>query len=374
MKTSWFIFLSPPQFSSYEQTQKAKLLHYMLLAAFLGSMIIGITNFINGWIVEATLLLIFASVCLVGFYLNGTRFSKYVGLILCISLFLVISLMLYNGLGLYDETVLAFPVFIVFATFMFGRRGLWIATILSIAAVVAVYFLQVYGVFENRYIASFTRVFIMSSLLMITFLVIWVVHSSWETHLLRLRESYDLTLQGWARALEYRDGETAGHTRRVTELSVALAQSLGLSAEEIRNLQRGAYLHDIGKMAIPDNILLKPGPLTEEEWKFMRQHPVRAREFISEIPYLQPAIQVAYSHHERWDGNGYPQGLRGEQIPLPARVFTVIDNWDALNSDRPYRKAWPREKVIAYIKENAGSIFDPEVVEAFLGIVKQEGY
>jgi len=374
MKTSWFIFLSPPQFSSYEQTQKAKLLHYMMLAAFLGSVIIGITNFINGWTVEATLLLIFASVCLVGFYLNGTRFSKYVGLILSISLFLVIGLMLYNGLGLYDETVLAFPVFIVFTAFMFGRRGLWIATILSIAAVVAVYSLQIYGVFENQFIASFTRVFIVSSLLVITSLVIWVVHGSWETHLLRLRESYDLTLQGWARALEYRDGETAGHTRRVTELSVALAQRLGLSDEEIRNLQRGAYLHDIGKMAIPDHILLKPGPLTEEEWKFMRQHPVRAREFISEIPYLQPAIQVAYSHHERWDGNGYPQGLRGEQIPLPARVFTVIDNWDALNSDRPYRKAWPREMVIAYIKENAGSIFDPQVVEAFLGIVKQQGY
>jgi hypothetical protein len=374
MKSSWFIFLSPPQFSSYEQTQKAKLLHYMMLAAFLGSLIIGITNFINGWTIEATLLLIFASVCLVGFYLNGTRFSKYVGLILCISLFLVISLMLYNGLGLYDETVLAFPVFIIFTTFMFGRRGLWIASILSIAAVVAIYFLQVYGIFENQIIASFTRVFIISSLLVITSLVIWVVHGSWETYLLRLRESYDLTLQGWARALEYRDGETAGHTRRVTDLSVALAQSLHLSDEEIRNLQRGAYLHDIGKMAIPDKILLKPGPLTEEEWGFMRQHPVRAREFISEIPYLQPAIQVAYSHHERWNGSGYPEGLCGEQIPLPARIFAVIDNWDALNSDRPYRKAWPREKAIAYLKENAGFIFDPQVVEAFLGIVEQEGY
>jgi HD-GYP domain-containing protein (c-di-GMP phosphodiesterase class II) len=374
MKTSWFTYLSPPQFSSYEQSQRAKLLHYMMLAAFLGSLVIGIINFINGWTVEATLLLVFAIICLVGFYLNGTRFSEYVGLILCISLFLVVSLMLYNGLGLYDETVLTFPVFIVFTTFMFGRRGLWIATILSIAAVVAVYFLQLSGIFESQFVASFTRVFILSFLLVITALVIWVVHGSWETNMLRLRESYDLTLQGWARALEYRDGETAGHTRRVTELSVALAKRLGLSDDEIRNLQRGAYLHDIGKMAIPDNILLKPGPLTEEEWKFMRQHPVRAREFISEIPYLQPAIQVAYSHHERWDGKGYPEGLGGDQIPLPARIFTVIDNWDALNSDRPYRKAWPREKVIAYLRDNAGSIFDPQVVQAFLGILEREGH
>jgi HD-GYP domain-containing protein (c-di-GMP phosphodiesterase class II) len=159
----------------------------------------------------------------------------------------------------------------------------------------------------------------------------------------------------------------------VTERSAALARSLGLNDEEIRNLQRGACLHDIGKMAIPDHILLKPGPLTEDEWKFMRQHPVRAREFISEIPYLQPAIQVAYSHHERWDGRGYPEGLHAEQIPRPARIFTVIDNWDALNSDRPYRKAWPREKVIAYLEDNAGSIFDPQVVEAFLKILEKKG-
>jgi HD-GYP domain-containing protein (c-di-GMP phosphodiesterase class II) len=373
MKTSWFTFLSPPQFSNYEQTQKAKLLHYMLLAAFLGALTIGITNFIYGWIVEATVLLIFASICLVGFYLNGTRSSEYVGLLLCISLFLVISLMLYNGAGLYDETVLAIPIFMIFTSFLFGRRGLSIATTLSVAVVVAIYFLQAYGLFESKNVASLTRVFIISSLLVITALVIWVVHGSWESNLLHLRESYDLTLQGWARALEYRDGETAGHTHRVTGLGVALAQRLGLNGEEILNLQRGAYLHDIGKMAIPDNILLKPGPLDEEEWKFMRQHPVRAREFISEIPYLQPAIQVAYSHHERWDGKGYPEGLRGEEIPLAARIFTVIDNWDALNSDRPYRKAWPREKIVTYLRQNAGSIFDPKIVGVFLDILKPEG-
>jgi putative nucleotidyltransferase with HDIG domain len=374
MKTSWFILLSPPQVPSYEQTQKAKLLHYMLLAAFLGSLVIGITNFINGWTIEATLLLIFASICLVGFYLNRTRSFKYVGLILCSSLFLLICLMMYRGAGLYDETVLAFPVFIVFTTFMFSRKGLWIATCLSVMAAVATHFMQVYGLFENKYPASLTRVFIMSSLFVITAMVIWAVHASWEMNLLHLRESYDLTLQGWARALEYRDGETAGHTQRVMELSVALARGLGLNAEEIRALQRGAYLHDIGKMAIPDKILLKPGPLNDDEWKIMKQHPVRSREFIAEIPFLKPAIQVAYYHHERWDGSGYPEGLRAEQIPLAARIFTVIDNWDALNSDRPYRKAWPREKVIAYLRENAGSIFDPQVVDTFLGILKEEGY
>jgi len=372
MNTSWLIFLFPPRFSGYEQTQKAKLLHYMLLAAIVGSFVIGMVNFQNGWRTEATFLFTFTGISLVSFFLNRTSYSWCAGLILNISLFVVICLMLYNGIGLYDETVLAFPFFIIFTTFMFGKRGLWIGTGLSVAAIIGIYYLQVNGLFENQYMASPTRVLILSSLLALTGLTIWAVRDSWEMNLRNLRESYDLTLQGWARALEYRDGETAGHTQRLIGLCESLARKLDLDTEEIRTLKRGAYLHDIGKMAIPDQILLKPGPLDEDEWKIMKQHPVRSREFIAGIPFLQPAIQVAYYHHERWDGNGYPEGLRGEQIPLPARIFAVIDHWDALNSDRPYRNAWPREEVVAYLRENAGSIFDPRVVEAFLGILEKE--
>lgn len=373
MKTSsWLFYLFPPKFSGYEETQKAKLLHYMLLAAIAGSLVIGTINFQKGWYPETTFLFSFTGISLVGFFLNRTQLSWYAGLILNISLYIVICLMLYNGIGLYDETVLAFPFFIIFTTFLFGKRGLWIGTCLSVTAIIAIYFLQVYGLFENIYKASPTRVLILSSLLMLSGLTIWAVRDSWEANLRNLRESYDLTLRGWARALEYRDGETAGHSQRVIELSVTLARKLGLDKEEIRALQRGAYLHDIGKMAIPDQILHKPGPLDDEEWKVMKQHPIRSREFISEIPFLQPAIQVAYYHHERWDGSGYPEGLHGEHIPLSARIFTVIDNWDALNSDRPYRKAWPREKAIGYLQQNAGSIFDSRVVDAFLGILEDE--
>lgn len=372
MKTFGLNYLSPPQFSNYEQNQKARLLHYMLLAAFLGALIYGLTNFLNGWYTESILLSLFAGICLLGFYLNRAMFLDLAALILCFSLFIVLSFLLYNGVGLYDETVLAFPMFMIFTTFLFGRRGLWSATVLSVGAVVTIHFMQAYGYFENKYPSSLTRVFVVSSLFILTALTIWAVYGSWVMNLRHLRESYDLTLHGWARALEYRDGETAGHTQRVIELSVALGRRLGLNKEEIRTLQRGAYLHDIGKMAIPDHILLKPGPLDDDEWKIMKQHPVRSREFISEIPFLQPAIQVAYHHHERWDGSGYPEGLRGEQIPLPARIFTVIDNWDALNSNRPYRKAWPREEVVTYLKANAGSIFDPKVVDTFLGIIERE--
>ena len=184
-----------------------------------------------------------------------------------------------------------------------------------------------------------------------------------------LSEAYDLTLRGWSRALEYRDGETAGHSHRVTELSVAVGYALGLRGEDIINLRRGSYLHDIGKMAIPDQILLKPGSLTDAEWGIMKQHPVRSREFLAEIPFLQGAIPIAYSHHERWDGTGYPDRLKGEENPLLARIFTVVDNWDALTSDRPYRKAWSDEKVTGYLKENAGKMFNPQILEVFLSII-----
>jgi len=369
MKTSLLSLLSPPQSSSYEQTQKAKLLHHMLLAAFLGALVIGITNFMNGWYTEAFYLFIFTSISLFAFFLNHNQHTQFAGFILCVSLFLLIGLMLYNGIGLYDETVLALPIFMVFTTFLFGKHGLWTATTLSIGTVIAIHLLQVYELFENTYPASSTRGFIISSLYVLMGLMIWAVHDSWEMNLLKLRESYDLTLQGWALALEFRDGETAGHTQRVTELSVRLARKLGLREEEIPGIRRGAYLHDIGKMATPDHILYKRGRLTEQEWVIMKQHPVRSREFISKIPFLKSAIEVAYSHHEHWDGNGYPEGLRGDEIPLSARIFAVVDNWDALNSDRPYRKAWPREDVIAYIQGNAGSIFDPEVVEAFISML-----
>jgi len=344
----------------------------MLLIAFFGAILTGISNFINGWFNEALSLFLFAIFCLLGFILNQSRHLTVAAIILCTSFYIVINLMLYNGIGLYDETILAIPSFILCTTFLFGRRGLWIAAILSVVTVVAIHLLQVYGFFVNEYSPKPLRAIILNILVVLTALIILIVRNSWRTNLLHLRESYDLTLQGWARALEYRDGETAGHTHRVAELSVRLARKLGVHEEEIPGIRHGAYLHDIGKMAIPDKILFKPGSLNEQEWEIMKQHPVHSREFISEIMFLQPAIQIAYFHHERWDGTGYPEGLRGEEIPLAARIFAVIDNWDALNSDRPYRKAWPSEDVIAYLQGNAGSIFDPQVVEAFLDILEQE--
>lgn len=188
---------------------------------------------------------------------------------------------------------------------------------------------------------------------------------------IELTLAYDTTIDGWAQALELRDRETEGHTRRVAELTVKLARALGVKSEDLIHIRRGALLHDIGKMGIPDQILLKPGPLTPEEWKIMKKHPVYAWELLSPIEYLRPALNIPYCHHERWDGTGYPRGLKGEEIPLSARIFAVVDVWDALTSNRPYRSAWSQDKAREYIKEQAGHHFDPQVVEKFLELLEE---
>ena len=167
-----------------------------------------------------------------------------------------------------------------------------------------------------------------------------------------------------------RDRETEGHSRRLVELGTRLGRALGMHDSQILALQRGALLHDIGKLAIPDEILLKPGLLDDREQKIMQQHTIYARQMLAGIPFLQPSIPVAYSHHERWDGLGYPEGLKGEDIPLSARVFAVVDTWDALSSERVYRNAWPKDQIAAYIKANAGVKFDPHVVEVFLQMMQ----
>ncbi|MEI6291155.1 MAG: HD domain-containing phosphohydrolase [Chloroflexota bacterium] len=177
--------------------------------------------------------------------------------------------------------------------------------------------------------------------------------------------AYDKTIEGWSRALDLRDKETEGHTQRVSELTQKLARTMGLDDENLVHIKRGALLHDVGKLGIPDAILLKPQQLSPEEWVIMRKHPVYAYEWLSAIDYLKNALDIPYCHHEKWDGSGYPRGLKGEEIPLAARIFSVIDVWDALTSDRPYRRAMSKEDARKYIIDNSGTQFDPIAVEAF---------
>jgi HD-GYP domain-containing protein (c-di-GMP phosphodiesterase class II) len=181
--------------------------------------------------------------------------------------------------------------------------------------------------------------------------------------------AYDSTLEGWSRVLEVRNQEPVGHTQRVVELTLELAEAYGLSEADLVTIRRGALLHDIGILGVPDSIVFKPGPLTPEEWEIMRRHPTYAYQILSPVTYLRPALDIPFCHHEKWDGNGYPRGLHGEQIPLSARIFAVVDVWDALRSNRPYRLAWSDEESLNYIRSQSGQHFDPQVVNVFLSII-----
>ena len=183
-----------------------------------------------------------------------------------------------------------------------------------------------------------------------------------------LIRAYDSTIEGWGHALDLRDQETEGHSQRVAGMVRDIAREIGMEEENLVHLTRGALLHDIGKMAISDKVLLKEGELTAEERELMRKHPLRAYEMLSSIEYLKPALEIPYCHHERWDGSGYPRGLKGTEIPLAARIFAIADTWDALTSERRYHKPWSKEKVCEHIKSRAGNHFDPEVVKVFLGM------
>ena len=184
--------------------------------------------------------------------------------------------------------------------------------------------------------------------------------------------AYDTTIEGWSHALDLRDKETEGHTLRVTELTIKLAQAAGLDEKELVHVRRGALLHDIGKMGVPDHILLKPGKLTDDEWIIMRKHTTFAYETLSPISYLKPALDIPYCHHEKWDGTGYPRELKGELIPLVARLFAVVDVWDALRSNRPYRQSCSENKMLEYLQSLSGSHFDPKVVELFTILMTRE--
>jgi PAS domain S-box-containing protein len=188
---------------------------------------------------------------------------------------------------------------------------------------------------------------------------------------IQLSLAYDATIEGWSRALDLSDKETEGHALRVADMTLKLAGTAGMREEELAHVRRGALLHDIGKMGIPDAILLKPDKLTDEEWAITRQHPTLAYNMLSPITYLHPALDIPYCHHEKWDGTGYPRGLKGEQIPLAARLFAVVNVWDALRSDRPYRPAWPEDKALEYIRSQAGKHFDPATVELFFQVINE---
>lgn len=324
----------------------------------------------------ATFLLLFTTLVFFGVYLLG--YYRVAGWGLFLSITVLVTFMLLVSGGIHDNAIIIFPLVITFGGLLVGKRFVPLITVVILVEVSGIYWLTERELIspwpgkENVFLQDLITIDI---LLVITGILIWLTINIIEKNISQiiesekqLRRSYDETIDGWGRALELFDAETEGHSLRVTELTVEVARILDMTDEEIDHIRRGALLHDVGKMGIPEGILNKPGKLTTEERQIIEKHPQYTYQLLKDIPFLQNALDIPYYHHERWDGKGYPRKLKGEEIPRSARIFTIVDHWDALSSDRPYRKAWPREKVILYLREQSGKIFDPDLVELVLQV------
>lgn len=368
-----------PISSPFEKSQRHWTLTVVTWIVLIASLLMTFYNFKFDSILSLVSLTVLDILCIVQLILNYRGvYLPAAPLVISIAVLIAITLNIYEGDGLFDPGIVAFPIYIIIGTMLFGKRSMPGFALSSTIALFLVAFLQSRGRVDVTVRATdVSNLIPMLVFTVISGLTVWVIMSNEEKNLTQIRQSeteleksYELTLYGWAKALEYRDNETEGHSLRVVHLCQKLARELGCSDEEIQTIRRGAILHDIGKMGVPDDILRKNGPLEPGEWDIMHKHPQFGKDMIGEIKFLQPAMSIIFSHHERWDGTGYPQKLKGKDIPLPARIFAVIDNWDALNNDRPYRKAWPQEEVIDFIRRNAGMMFDPDIVDVFLKMDK----
>jgi HD-GYP domain-containing protein (c-di-GMP phosphodiesterase class II) len=367
------IFNPDGQLNDYSQylllAYRQKLLRVLLLMCFAIVMVLTTVNLIE-WIQDpraewGTYNLISDGIAL-GILLflyqaNRKGFVSLAGWLF--GLIVIASIPISYSLSRLNQTFLVMALPVAVSSFVIQP---W-ASFVFICAVIVFYnvtFFQYPGVFEYE----------AYSLLALCILAVgsYLISSTLNKAISDAVRAYDETIQGWAKALEMRDSETMGHSQRIVELTLLLAKRLGVKGIDLFHIRRGALLHDIGKMGIPDAILHKPGRLSDEEWTIMRKHPVYARDYLSKVTYLASALDIPYSHHEKWDGTGYPQGLKGEQIPIAARIFAVVDVWDALTSHRSYMETWSKEQALAYIQEQAGRQFDPRVVDAFIELVKSK--
>ena len=367
-----------PLLSPYEMKQRRWTLNYVIWVTLAASLLLTLFNIQFGSVLSLISLAILDILCIIALVLNNRGHYFISAIFISVMILIAITFNIYDGDGLFDPGVAAYPIFIIVGTLILGKRAVLGFTLSSVISLLFIGFLQSRGLIDVTVRANDSKnlipLLILTSMACLT---IWVIMSNAEKNFAQiqhseaeLRTAYEMTLAGWAKALEYRDNETEGHSRRVVHLSEEIAKTMGCSVEELQTIRRGAILHDIGKMGIPDSILLKPGPLDPDEWEIMRQHPQFGKDILAGIGFLEPALSIVYSHHERWDGTGYPQGLKSNDIPLTARIFAIVDAWDALNSNRPYRKAWQPEKVIDFIRQNAGTMFDPDIVDIFLKMDK----
>lgn len=348
---------------------RQKLLRVLLITSVV--LLLGLIIFsLMGWLPETLIELerinqasigILITVLLGLLWMNQRGYVSLVGWVFCVLIFLVIV----AYYGSFDFPLIFFIIawLVVVASFTIQP---WASFLFAGSAILAYILLP--GLFEDT--ASFGNFPLVSLIILAigAYIISKILNKSTSDAI----HAYDETIQGWANALELRNSESLGHSQRVVDLTLSLARKLGIRGPDLIHLRRGVLLHDIGKMGIPDAILHKPGALTEEEWEVIRKHPEYTREYFSGISYLTPAMDIPFFHHEKWDGSGYPHGLQGEHIPLSARIFAVVDAWDVLTSNRPYREAWTKEKTLEYIQEQSGKHFDPRIVELFTRLIEKQ--
>lgn len=349
--------------------RKARLLSVFILILFLLFFVINIAYLITvpGYQFPVADLIGYA-VLTITYLLSRTRFTGVAVFILLIMFPLNVFQNIFDGTSISQASTLTFlvPSYVLASIFL----NSWEMAMYGYG-VNAVIFLLPF--LTPKTISGFSEILgpLSAGLVVVTLCIISMVNRDQieRDRQAELKGAYDNTLEGWSRALEIRDKETQGHSKRVTELSLRLGRACGLRDTELEYLYRGALLHDIGKMAIPDSILMKPTTLDDDEWKVMRMHPKIAYDMLAKITFLQQALVIPAYHHEWWNGDGYPGGLHEDQIPLAARIFAVVDVWDALLSDRPYRLAWTKDDTLKYMKEQSGKQFDPKILEKFMSLV-----
>jgi putative nucleotidyltransferase with HDIG domain len=354
----------------------SRVLHAVFQIAIIAVALISINMMQNPFDISAFSVLFLLALILILYYFFNKGYYRRAGSGLIVAISIIVTYNFIIAGGIHDNAMIIFPVLITISGLVLGRRFIPIMTGIILVEVTVIYLLTLSGWIEpygGAIEVSFLSFLIVFILLVISGMVIWITVLTVEKNFMKLidsenklRESYNQTIDGWGKALELFDRDTEGHSLRVTELTLDLAGKLGLEGEDLEHIRRGALLHDIGKMGISEDILNKKESLTEKEKALVEKHPLHAYVLLKDIPFLEKAIDIPVYHHEHWDGTGYPYHLSSADIPLAARIFAIADNWDALTSDRPFRKAWPEDKVIQYIRNQSGKKFDPELVKLFL--------
>lgn len=364
-------------------SDQKKVLDVLLRITITASLLLAVIWSRDGIGTGAIVILMMAGFSILLWYLNKFDFTRLSGTTFILVIVAGLTYLAIREDGFYNVPVIAYPIVVLLSGLVFGRRSVPFTTGLVFIVILLFWFLERAGVIQpfNGLVTYWVGDLITALVLLgTTGVLLWLLLALVENNLIKvvqserlLEDTYALTLESWANALELRGLETSGHHQRLLALAERFGAELNLTEPEKQALFNGILLHDIGKMGIPDAVLLKPGKLTAEEFRIVKSHPQLGSRLLADIDYLQPALPVVLHHHERWDGKGYPYGLKAEEIPLLARIAALLDSWDALTQPQVYREAWRRRQALDYLVEEAGAHFDPELTRRFVDLLRAEG-